>query len=137
MMKNEKSEKIREKIIGLIEYEFESDAAFERAMGLPTKTVNNWRRGRSASFMKMLPSLCDAFGTSPSELLDIPLSADGGELSEDEVKLLNLYRKAKTLPSGLRLALAENLEHTIKLYISACADPHIKKNIAKTRKNAK
>jgi len=136
-MKNENSEKIREKIIGLIEYEFESDAAFERAMGLPTKTVNNWRRGRSASFMKMLPTLCDTFGTSPSELLDIPLSKEGGELSEDEVKLLNLYRRSKTLPSGLRLALAENLENTIKLYIAACSDPHIKKSAAKGRKNAK
>lgn len=136
-MKNENSEKIREKIISLIEYEFDSDAAFERAMGLPVKTVNNWRRGRSASFMKMLPKLCDAFGTSPSELLDIPLSKDGGELSDDEIRLLGLYRRAKTLPSGLRCALAENLEHTIKLYISACSDPHIKKNSAKNRKNVK
>lgn len=136
-MKNEQSEKIREKILGLIEYEFESDAAFERAMGLPTKTVNNWRRGRSSSFMKMLPKLCDAFGTSPSELLDIPLSKDGGELSEDEIRLLNLYRRSKTLPSGLRVALAENLENTIKLYIAACTDPHIKKNSVKTKRNAK
>ena len=136
-MKNENSEKIREKIIGLIEYEFDTDAAFERAMGLPVKTVNNWRRGRSASFMKMLPALCDAFGTSPSELLNIPLTKDGGELSEDEVKLLSLYRRARTLPSGLRSALAENLEHTIKLYINACSDPHIKKNTPKTRKNVK
>ena len=136
-MKNEQSEKIREKIIGLIESEFESDAAFERAMGLQTKTVNNWRRGRSASFMKILPALCDTFGTSPSELLDIPLSKDGGELSEDEVRLLNLYRRSKILPSGLRMALAENLENTIKLYIAACSEPSIKKNTAKTRKNAK
>ena len=131
------TEKIRERVLSLIDAEYESDAAFERAMGLPVKTVNNWRRGRSASFMKMLPRLCDAFGTSPSELLDIPLTKDGGELSEDELKLLSLYRRARTLPSGLRCALAENLEQTIKLYISACHDPHIKKNVTKTRKNAK
>ena len=119
------SEKIREKIIGLIESEFESDAAFERAMGLQTKTVNNWRRGRSASFMRMLPRLCEGFGTSPSELLDIPLSA-GGELSEDEVRLLTLYRRSRALPRGLRRALAENLESTINLYLAAISEPELR-----------
>ena len=56
-MKNENTERIREKVLVLIESQFESDAAFERALSLPEKTVNNWRRGRSASFMKMLPKL--------------------------------------------------------------------------------
>jgi transcriptional regulator with XRE-family HTH domain len=124
-MNNPNSEKIREKIIGLIESEFESDAAFERAMGLQTKTVNNWRRGRSASFMRMLPRLCEAFGTSPSELLDIPISA-GGELSEDEVRLLTLYRKSRALPKGMRRALAENLECTINLYLAAISEPELR-----------
>ncbi len=133
-MKNGNSEKIREKIINLIENEFESDAAFERAMGLPTKTVNNWRRGRSASFMRMLPRLCDAFGTSPSELLDIPLSRDGGELSEDEIRLLTLYRRSRGLPKKVRMALAQNLESTINLYIAALSDPELKRSGAKNGK---
>lgn len=135
-MKKENSEKIREKIIGLIESEYESDAAFERAMGLATKTVNNWRRGRSASFMRMLPKLCDAFDTSPSEILDIPLAKGGGELSDDEHRLLMTYRKARTLPSALRTALAENLENTIRLYIAACAERDPKRGV-KTKKNVK
>ena len=45
----------RERILALIENEYDSDAAFEREMELPPKTVNNWRRGRSSSFMKILP----------------------------------------------------------------------------------
>ena len=119
-MKKENVEKIREKIISLIETEYESDAAFERAMGLPSKTVNNWRRGRSAAFMNMLPSLCEGFGISLSELMDMPVKGDGKDLSEDELRLLSLYRKARILPGEVRSALEENLENTIKLYISAC-----------------
>ena len=121
-MKVENSERIREKILSLIESEFESDAAFERAMNLPQKTVNNWRRARSASFMKMLPALCDRFGISVSELMDIPLRSEGAELSDEEVRLLSLYRKSRTLPSSLRSALSENLEATISLYISAARE---------------
>ena len=56
-MKNDNSAQVLEKIISLIESEFESDAAFERSVGLADKTVSNWRRGRSASYMKMLPRL--------------------------------------------------------------------------------
>ena len=44
-MSKENTEAIREKILSLVESEFESDAAFEREMGLSEKTVNNWRRG--------------------------------------------------------------------------------------------
>ena len=127
-MKKENTEKIREKIISLIESEYESDAAFERASGLGQKTVNNWRRGRSASFMSMLPALCDGFGISLSELMDMPIKGDGRDLSEDEMRLLGLYRKARIMPAELRCALEENLESTIKLYISAYKEMEGKKN---------
>ena len=69
-MSNENNEKIRQRILSLIDTEFESDAAFERAMGLRDKTVNNWRRGRSASYMKMLPTLSERFSVNVGELLD-------------------------------------------------------------------
>lgn len=117
-MKSENTEKIRERILALIEAEFESDAAFERAMGLSEKTVNNWRRGRSASFMKQLPALSKKFSVNIAELLDMPMRKDTSELSDDEVHLLHLYRKSRTLPKEMRQALRETLEVTIKLYIS-------------------
>ena len=41
-MTAENNEKIKQRILSLIDAEFESDAAFERAMGLSDKTVNNW-----------------------------------------------------------------------------------------------
>ncbi len=113
------AEQIRERLLLLIESEYESDAAFERALGLPQKTVNNWRRGRSASYMKMLPTLSEAFKVNIGALLDMPLRRDTSELSEEELHLLKLYRKARTMPQKMREALRETLEMTINLYISS------------------
>lgn len=131
-MNREESENIRERILSLIDSEFESDAAFERAMGLSEKTVNNWRRGRSSSYMKMLPRLSDEFRVNVGELLDMPLRSDTSELSDDELHLLHLYRKSRTMPQKLRVALRETLENVISLYIKSSSE--IK---AKSRKNAK
>ena len=112
-------EKIREHLLLLIDSEFESDAAFEREMELAEKTVNNWRRRRSSSFMRMLPRISDRFGVTVGELLDLPLRDDGGELSDDELELLTLYRKTHTLPKKMRIALKDTLESTINMYLAA------------------
>lgn len=130
-MKKENTEEIRERVLSLIESEFESDASFERAMALPQKTVNNWRRGRSASFMKMLPALSERFGIRVSELLDMPLGKDSSELSDDELHLLNLYRKSRTMPQKMRSALRETLESTINLYITAAGEAKTKRAVKK------
>ena len=126
-MKSENSESIRARIISLIEAGFDSDAAFERKMGLPQKTVNNWRRGLSSSFMKMLPRLSDEFGVNVGELLNIPLRRDTSELSEEELELLHLYRRAKTMPQPMREALHNTLEATINLYISSYQTVKVKR----------
>lgn len=127
---NKDTEKIRERILALIDSEFESDASFERELSLPDKTVNNWRRGRSSSFMKMLPALSECFGVNVGELLNIPLSGDTAELSEEEIRLLELYRKSRTLPTKARAALRETLETTINLYVSSHSEQ--KRRAAKT-----
>lgn len=116
------TEIIREKILSLIDSEFESDAAFEREMELAEKTVNNWRRGRSASFMRMLPALSERFDISVGELLDMPLRSDASDLSDDELSLLELYRKSSSLPPKMRAALRETLESTINLYIGSVSE---------------
>ena len=126
-MKNESTEKIREKLLLLIEAEYASDAAFERAMGLKEKTVNNWRRGRSASFMQMLEELAEVFHMNVSELMDIPLSGGAEELSEDELRLLGLYRKTRTMPQKMRHALADTIENTINMYVKAYQETRRKK----------
>ena len=69
----ENTEKIRARVLALIESEYESDAAFEREMELAEKTVSNWRRGRSSSFLDILPVLCEKYGRSLGEFYDMPI----------------------------------------------------------------
>lgn len=120
-MKYQVDDATREKILALIESEYESDAAFERALGLPEKTVNNWRRQRSNSFMKMLPVLSEKFGVPVNDLLDIPLRRGASELSEEEAQLLRLYRRCRTLSRAQRAALQQTLSAVITLYLSVRA----------------
>lgn len=136
-MNSENTERIRERVLSLIESEFDSDAAFERVLGLPQKTVNNWRRGRSASFMRMLPTLSEVFGVNALELLDMPLRRDTSELSEEELHLLHLYRRSRTLPQKMRTALRETLESTIKLYIDTASELKSKNNARKTERKTR
>ncbi len=112
----------KEKILNLIDSEFDSDAAFEREMGLAAKTVNNWRRGKSASYMKMLPALAQSFDISVGELLDVPITRDSSELSDDEIELLTLFRKCSILTAKQKLALSRTLEEVINLYLDSAPD---------------
>ena len=118
---------VRERVLSLIDSEFESDASFEREMDLAEKTVSNWRRGRSSSFMRMLPDLSEKFGVNVAELLDIPISGDDAQLSEEEIGLLTLYRRSHVLPKRMRKALLETLEATINMYIAATETKKSKK----------
>lgn len=135
-MANENNEKIRQRILSLIETEFESDAAFERALGLKDKTVNNWRRGLSSSYMKMLPTLSERFSVNVGELLDIPLRKDTSELSEDELHLLHLYRRSRTMPPKMRAALRETMESLIALYIKSASEEKARKREKKKKETA-
>ena len=63
--------------------------------------------------------LSELFGVNVGELLDIPLSAEGDQLSEEEIALLTLYRRSHVLPKKMRRALTETLESTINMYIAA------------------
>ncbi|MBE6537277.1 MAG: hypothetical protein E7673_04920 [Ruminococcaceae bacterium] len=129
-MNSETIKETREKVLALIESEYESDAAFEREMELPSKTVNNWRRERSSSFMKMLPKLADGFEVSVGELLSMPITHDTSELSDDEVELLTLYRKCAVLSPKQKIALEKTLESVINLYLSSA--PEKKKGVKKS-----
>lgn len=122
----ENTEKIRERILSLIDAEYGSDAAFERDLALGKKTVNNWRRGRSSSFMGMLPVIAEKFGVSVEDLMDMPPRAEGSNLSEDEMALLTLYRKSRTMPKKMRSAMKETIEHTIRMYMAAASEAKIR-----------
>ncbi len=134
-MKDLNSEKIRERVLSLIDSEFESDVAFEKEMELPAKTVNNWRRKLSSSYMKILPKLSERFKVNVGELLDMPIIGESSELSEDEVHILTLYRKTRTLPAKLRQSLSESIESIINLYLKTTADLKPKNKRSKSRQD--
>ena len=136
-MTKENTEAIREKILSLVDLEYESDAAFEREMGIPEKTVNNWRRGRSSSFMRMLPEISLRFDIGVGELLDMPIRGDSSELSDDERSLLSVYRTSGSLPPKMRAALKETLETTINLYVRSAADTSAKRSSRKSKSRKK
>ena len=118
-MGKESIQRTGEVIFALIDARFGSDAAFERAANLPPKTVSNWRRGRSSSYMKLLPELAALFEISVRELLCDESLPHGQPLTQDEKELLMLYRAADALTEGERMALNETLRSTIDLYLSA------------------
>lgn len=106
-------------IFSLIETRYASDAAFERAANLPPKTVNNWRRGRSASYMKMLPELAALFDVSVRDLLQTEESvAANPGLTNEEQEFLALFRAAGGLTERERAALTETIRNTIDLYLA-------------------
>lgn len=127
----EDGEHIRSRILELIDLHFESDAQFERRLGLKDKTVNNWRRGKSSSYMKILPELSEIFGINVGELLDMPLLKNSSELSEDEIKILSEYRRTRMLPKKSRDALTATLQSVINLYISSFETGVTKKSQSK------
>lgn len=116
------TEYARIRILALIDSEYKNDSSFERAMELSPKTVSNWRRERSASFMTMLPELAQAFGVTVGYLIGIPMSKDAPDLSEEEWHLVHLYRKARTLPKPMRISLAETLSQVVTLYLTSHPD---------------
>ncbi len=122
-MRSDVVEKMRLRVLALIEQEYSSDADFEREIGVKDKTVSNWRRGRSSSFVKLAPSVAEAFGLTLGELMDIAPTCDGQDLSQDEIRLLTLYRKTSALPKDRRKALTESIESLISLYMISHETP--------------
>jgi hypothetical protein len=54
--------------------------------------------------------------------MDMPLRRDTSELSEEELHLLKLYRRSRSMPEPMRNALRETLETTINLYLNSYND---------------
>ena len=113
------AEAARGRILLLLEKHYPSDAAFERDLRLAPKTVDNWRRGRSCSFMRLLPEMAERFGVNVGELLAIPVARDTSELSEEEAELVNLYRKTSGLSAQEREQLRRVIADAVDLSLAA------------------
>ena len=118
-MGQESVAQVGERIFALIDAVYGSDAAFERAANLPPKTVNNWRRGRSASYMKLLPEIAMLFGVATGELLGNSSPEESARLTSEEEEILAMFRAAGNLSDKERAALTETIRNTIGLYLSS------------------
>ena len=112
-MKKENTELVRKRVLRLIDSEFRSDAAFERAAALPEKTVNNWRRGRSASFMRLLPELADIFGVGFSSLLG---ASEIGVPQGGDSRLTELHTRLLSFDDGERDEILGKIEEILAAY---------------------
>ena len=66
--------------------------------------------------------LSEEFEVNIGELMDMPLRRDTSELSDEELHLLKLYRRSRSMPEPMRNALRETLETTINLYLNSYND---------------
>ena len=107
-----------EVIFARIEKKFGSDAAFERAANLAPKTVNNWRRGRSSSYMIMLPELAAVLGVPVGDLLGGEEASGIAALTAEEQEFLTLFRSTGALRADERAALNATIRNAIDLYLS-------------------
>lgn len=58
-----------QRITELIGKHYPSDASFEDALGVKRKTIDNWKRGRSSSYMKKLVEIAKLLQTTSAYLL--------------------------------------------------------------------
>lgn len=83
------------RIVQLIKKANLPEAAFGEALGMGKNTVNNWKAGRSKTYLKKIDSIADYFGVSVEYLLgrtDDPHPV----LSNDDVKnAIDEYVKSK------------------------------------------
>lgn len=104
-------------LLAVMEQKGISDAALERDLGLTPKTVSNWRRGRSHSYMRYLTEVCDYLGISSGSLLSTAERGESLSLSEEETELLLSYRRVAHLKSSRRRALRETFSALVELYL--------------------
>ena len=108
---------ILEKILSLLSDEQCPDTELERALGLSAKTVSNWRRGISHSYMRRLPEIAAFFGVAQSALDGSKGESDMAALSADETALLSRYREACRAVPARRRALFEALDRVLVLFL--------------------
>lgn len=58
-----------ERLFALVNQKFPEQKDFAAAIGVSAKTVSTWRTGRNKSFVKYLPQIAEALGTTTEYIL--------------------------------------------------------------------
>lgn len=77
-------------------------------IGVSNSRISNWEKGVNRPDADILAGLCRALNVSPSDLLDVHLSAD--ELSDKERMVIQAYRKKAELHKAVDILLGINEE---------------------------
>lgn len=111
-----------EKIRPLFDKSGKTDLDLEREIGIPAKKISQWNVGYTKSYTKFIPQIAAYFHVSTDYLLgntDDPTPAgqkekppaQGGELSDDESKLILLFRQ---VPAEQQSAMIQAIEMTLR-----------------------
>lgn len=112
----------QERIRPLFDGASETNAEIERRLGITPKTINKWNKTSLKSYTKFIPQIAAYFHVSTDYLLgntDDPTPAgqkerppaQGGELSDDESKLILLFRQ---VPAEQQSAMIQAIEMTLR-----------------------
>lgn len=94
----------QDRILPLFRKSGMNDQQLEQEIGLPRGILYDWKKGRTKSYMKYIVQIAKFFEVnadyllgntddpSPVEQKERPLPAQGGELSEKDIRLIKWFR---------------------------------------------
>ncbi len=99
---------ILNKIMDLLKENKKQQQDLTNFLGLEKSTFTGWKSGKSQSYLKYLPEIAEFFGISVDALLGNKEISPVAQ-TDQEAKLLELYRKLKPLEQARILLLANKL----------------------------
>jgi len=100
---------IKERVLTLIENRFGSDAEFERTANLKEKTVYDWKRGKSESYLKIIPNLCKLFNVTSDYLYFGTTQA--GDITLTDFQIAVLEETADINDDAVQEKFLQNAKH--------------------------
>lgn len=115
-------ERIRINLISAMDRASINQVQLAEKLGISKGTVNNWARGNNSPDVDMVPKICDVLGISvldlysptkfePQESTKKEPPTQGGELSKEELALIELFRR---VPQEQRRAMLQAIEMTLR-----------------------
>ena len=95
-------------IVNLLKQHKKEQQELTKYLNLSKSTFSDWKNNKSQSYMKYLPEIAEFFGISVDALLGNKEISPVAQ-TDQEAKLLELYRKLKPLEQARILLLANKL----------------------------
>lgn len=106
-----------DKILALIGTKYPSDAAFESKHGLKPKTVYEWKRKRSKSYMDIVVQIATDFNVTTDYLLGVEVGNRQENAPERDDKLRLIARRITEIPEKDREKVLAIFEATLDTFL--------------------